>query len=49
MLQNAELFDISVSGDGAVLIRNGAAEKSFGQKMVSSDSFLNVVGHLFGF
>lgn len=49
MLQNAELFDISVSGDGAVLIRNGAAEKPFGQKMVSSDSFLNVVGHLFGF
>lgn len=49
MLQNAELFDISVSGNGVVLIRNGAAEKSFGLKMVSSDSFLNVVGHLFGF
>lgn len=49
MLQNAELFDISVSGDGVVLIKNGAAEKTFGQKMVSSDSFLNVIGHLFGF
>ncbi len=49
MLQNSELFDISVSGDGVVLIKNGAAEKTFGQKMVSSDSFLNVIGHLFGF
>lgn len=49
VMENAELFDISVSGNSVVLIRNNSEEKSFGQKVMSTDSFLNVVGHFLGF
>lgn len=49
VMENAELFDISVSGSGTVLIRNNSKEKTIGQTVMSTDSFLNVVGHFFGF
>ena len=49
VMRNAELFDVSVSGNGIVLIRNNSGDNNFGQKMMSTDSFLNVIGHLLGF
>lgn len=48
-VQGSELFDLVVNGEGILLMKNDRGLLSFGERLTSSDSLLNVVGRLFGF